>query len=249
MSNARLGDLERRLCNIVHPGTIDEVDHEKARVRVKVGKNQTAWIPWVTGRAGGDRTWSAPEKGEQVLVLSPSGDLRQGYVLPSIYRKDYPANGDSGDVSRVTYKDGAVIEYDRENHAHAATIPSGGKATVKVGDNASTEITTDTITHKMGSDASAVIKGDSVKLNLGGIFVELTSSGVKIKGNLTVDGAISQSGGNISSTGNWNLTGSFTATQDIKSTAGDVKAQTISLRSHVHSGVQSGGSTTAVPVP
>lgn len=242
MSQARIGDLERRLCNIVHPGTIDEVDHKKARVRVKIGKNQTAWIPWMTGRAGGDRTWSAPEKGEQVLVLSPSGDLQQGYVLPAIYRKDYPANADSGDVSRTTYKDGAVVEYDRSSHTHNLTLPNSGTANIKVGADASVQVTKDTITHKMGTNASVEIKADGITLVLGSVKMILTSSGVEIQGDVTLKGKLDATKDITTQT-------KVTATGDITSSTGDVKATTISLKTHTHSAVQTGSGVSGPPVP
>lgn len=180
MSHARLGEIERRLCNMVQPGTVVETDYVKARVRVKVGKNQTAWIPWITSRAGRDRTWQAPEIGEQVIVLSPAGDMAQGYALPAIYKNDYPANGSKATDSRTTFADGAIVEYDREAHAHSVTIPAGGKATVKVGAQAQTEITDSKITHQLGATSKIEITASSIKITCGATVFELTSSGTTL---------------------------------------------------------------------
>ncbi len=240
MSNARVGEMERRMSNIVRPGTVLEADYEKARIKVQCGGNQTAWIPWMTSRAGEDRSWHAPEVGEQVIVLSPSGDLAAGFVLPGgVYKNDYPANADSADVSRTTYKDGAVHEYDRENHAHLLQIPDGGKATVKVGDESSTEILSDKITHKVGDDSQTEITTSKITHQFGSSAkAEITSSGVK----LTVGGTVLdvQSGG-------VEITGKLTVSQDISTTGGDVKAQLITLKTHKHLGVQPGTGTTGLP--
>lgn len=240
MSQARVGELERRMSNMVRPGTVLEADYAKARLKVQVGQNQTAWIPWMTGRAGEDRSWHAPEVGEQVIVLSPSGDLAAGYVMPGgVYKNDYPANADSAEIQRTTYKDGAIVEYDRENHAHLIQIPDGGKATVKVGPNASTEILPAKITHKVGDDAQTEITTSKITHKLGNDSkAEITSSGVK----LTVGGTVL----NVLSSG-VEITGKLTVSQDISTTSGDVKAQTITLKTHKHLGVQTGTGTTGLP--
>ena len=75
MSNARIGELERRLSNTIRPGKVLEADYAKARLRVTMGDNTSAWLPWLTSRAGEDRTWHAPEVGEQVIVIAPGGEL------------------------------------------------------------------------------------------------------------------------------------------------------------------------------
>ena len=46
----------------------------------------TVWLPWLTARAGTVITWSALSLGEQVLLLAPTGDLAQAFVLPAVYQ-------------------------------------------------------------------------------------------------------------------------------------------------------------------
>lgn len=227
MTTARIGEIERRLSNVVRPGTVQEADYAKARIRVALGRNKTAWLPWLTSRAGHDRTWHPPEVGEQVLVISPSGELSQGYVMPGgVYKNDFPANGDSETVSRTTYKDGAVIEYDREAHAYAATIPSGGKATVSVGINSKILVEDDDVTLSFGSGsggASIKLESGKITLSVGGNSIVLSSSGIATTGDITQTGKITASA--------------------------DVKAGAVSLMTHVHAGVTSGAASTAVPTP
>jgi len=68
-------------------------------------------------------------------------------------------------------------------------------------------------------------------------YIQFNSSGITILSPTQV----TITAPNISSSGTWSHTGSFTAT-------GDVKGQGTSLHTHVHSGVQSGGSNTGQPV-
>lgn len=76
-------ELERRLANVVRVGTIHAVQNGK--VRVKIGTDPdgkpvlTPWLPW-TERAGRIKTWAPPSAGEQVRVVSPSGDVAQGWI-------------------------------------------------------------------------------------------------------------------------------------------------------------------------
>ena len=88
----RVAELERKLVNVVRPGRVFEVDAERTRVRVAYDATLkgepvvTAWLPWLTARAGVVMTWSVPSLGEQVLLLAPTGDLAQAFVLPAIYQ-------------------------------------------------------------------------------------------------------------------------------------------------------------------
>lgn len=121
-----LEDLERRLSNLLRVGIIHNKGGEPAdRVRVKIGELHTAPLRWLTHRAGNDRDWWKPEDGEQVLVLSPSGDLSQGVVLPALYRDQFSAPSASPDKRVTVFSDGALIEYDRKSHHLKAILPTG----------------------------------------------------------------------------------------------------------------------------
>ncbi len=109
----RVAELERRIENVVRVGTIVSADYGAATATVRIAGNVTAPRPWLTLRAGGDRSWWAPETGEQVMLFSPSGDLAQSVILPAIYSDAAPAPATSADVSRQVYADGFVIEHDR----------------------------------------------------------------------------------------------------------------------------------------
>ena len=255
MSNARIGELERRLSNTIRPGTVLEADYAKARIRVTMGDNTSAWLPWLTSRAGEDRTWHAPEVGEQVIVIAPGGELSAGYVMPGgVYKNDYPANADKAEISRTTYKDGAILEYDREAHTHLLQLPEGS-ATVKVGDDAQTEITPSKITAKVGSDSKTEITASKILAQIGSDAkseitaskithtlgssskIEVTSGNVKI----TVGGTTLEiASGGITITGNVTQTGDYTQT-------GTMTSNMVVLDKHTHGGVMTGAAFTATP--
>lgn len=155
----RVGELERRLAGLARLGTVAELDAGLARVRVTSGELTTAWLPWLTRRAGPDREWWAPEPGEQVLLLAPGGDLAQAVVLPALYQAAYPAPANAATVRRAEWADGAFWSYDRESGAYvarvqgAATVDAGGK--LKLTGEAKTEVR-----GAAGAPVKGVVQGD-----------------------------------------------------------------------------------------
>lgn len=157
MSQFDVVELARRLENLIRNGTIAEADYPAARVRVKYDVDAngsdvlTGWLPWSTSRAGSAIDWWAPEVGEQVTVLSPSGDMALGVVLPSIYQTAHPAPTNDPNKRLVNFGDGSFVEYDRTAHKLTVTVNGGdtvlnttgnldaavgGNATVNAGGNA-----------------------------------------------------------------------------------------------------------------
>ncbi len=79
MVEFEITELHRRLANLVMLGKVVEADygHVIPKLKVNIGELQTARLPMLTQRAGNDVSWWPLEVGEQVVVLSPSGDLTQ----------------------------------------------------------------------------------------------------------------------------------------------------------------------------
>lgn len=130
MNNA--AELLRLIENLIRLGTIAEVDHEAARVRVKSGELLSAWVPWVNGRAGTTRDWNPPTKGEQCVLFSPGGDTANAFATPGLFQQAYPAPSNDPAVIGRWYPDGAVIEYDHKKSHLKATLP-GSAAITAVG--------------------------------------------------------------------------------------------------------------------
>lgn len=126
INGMNLADLARLIENIVRFGTVAEVQMQPPRVKVSSGNITTTWLPWLNLRAGADREWDPPTIGEQVVLLSPSGNLTQGVALTGLFSDLITANGDREGLHRRTYRDGAVIEYDSIAHRLRAILPAGG---------------------------------------------------------------------------------------------------------------------------
>lgn len=119
MAYFTLVELARRLENLIRIGTVEQVDSGAARVRVRIGETLTAWLPWVTTRAGTDTSWWAPSPGEQITLLSPSGDMSQAVAIPSLYSSINPPNSHDVDEHRVDFQGGTFFSYNRrDKHLH-----------------------------------------------------------------------------------------------------------------------------------
>ena len=125
----RVAELERRMVSMIVTGTIQELDPETARVRVKVGALVTTWLPFLTRRAGNDLEWWAPEPGEQVLVLNPNGESTVGIVLPALFQDAHPAPAADPAIHKVAYANGAFIEHDRKGNLFRVHSPGDLHAT------------------------------------------------------------------------------------------------------------------------
>ena len=160
----RLVELARRLANVIRAGVIAEVDPAAARVRVRYGEDTaalTGWLPWITPRAGGgDTVWWAPKVLEQVLLLSPSGDLGQAIVLPALFSDSNSAPSGDPDKHLTIYADGAEIAYDQAAHKLKAVLPAGATAEITAPDGVTITgdvMITGDVTIEGGVDASGDI--------------------------------------------------------------------------------------------
>lgn len=186
MSQA-LSDIDRRLANLLRYGVVAELDEKNAdgpRATVDLGDVVTDWLPWFTPRAGADRTWWAPEPGEQVMVLSPSGELSQGTILPAINSTVNPANGDRRTLQRETYADGTVVQYDRAAHQLLVDASaSNGAVVVNVGAG---QVTVNCATATVRASSSVTL--DTPNTRCTGVLT--VDGNAVVKGSATITGAI-----------------------------------------------------------
>ncbi|MBW3528127.1 phage baseplate assembly protein V [Shewanella sp. NKUCC05_KAH] len=133
-TTAAIAELTRRIDNLLRIGTVAEVKGDSCRV--KTGELLTQFRPFFTRRAGTAKTSWRPTVGEQVMLLSLSGDLTNAYILPALYSDENPEPDDNDNRERTTYPDGAVIEYDPDTSSlkvtgiKTATVQASERVTI-----------------------------------------------------------------------------------------------------------------------
>lgn len=227
------GEIERLMANMIRIGVIAELDAPNARVKCNVGGMTTDWLPWLTGRAGATRTWSAPRPGEQVVVLSPYGDLTQGIVLLSIYQDDHAAPATSQDKETTVYPDGSTVEYDSASNTLTVTVAASGNVVINCKHAT------------INADTDATVNAPTATVNAS-TKVELATPLVHCTQNLVVDGtalikqAITGQGGMAISGG-----GGASVAGNMSITGGNVTADGIGLKTHHHTAQGATAPTTA----
>ena len=154
-----LSDLAKRLSNIIRIGTIFEINVQTAKARVKIGELETDFLPWANANSGSNNSWNPPEVDEQVIILSPSGDLSQAVILPSLYKNN--ASDSDQNIKSITYQDGSKISFNVSSGI--LDLDLKGNVTIKVVGNANIEAANSTI--KVTGDAEieatkVTLKGD-----------------------------------------------------------------------------------------
>lgn len=109
----------RRLESTHRTGTVAEVNG--GLVRIKTGGCITDWLPWPTVAAGHVRQWNPPKVGEQVTLLSESGDLGTARILPGNNSDAIPLPSTHPTEPLTEYPDGAQIAYNWNTGALVAT--------------------------------------------------------------------------------------------------------------------------------
>ncbi|MGQ1606308.1 phage baseplate assembly protein V [Acinetobacter baumannii] len=126
-------DINRRLENLIRFGTIKTVNPSKPIPLVTVDLDDivTPEIRFFNARSGDDSTWDPPSLDEEVMVISPCGEIGPtSVVFYGLYNNEHPAPSDDLNKKIRVYADGCIIAYDIAAHHLSAILPSGGKAIV-----------------------------------------------------------------------------------------------------------------------
>jgi len=108
------------------PPTLASVEFEEGWV-----SDMLPVIQWGAGRV---RSWSAPVVGEQVAVLSPSGEATVGAVLRGLNCDVFAEPSAEVDMTVLaSWDDGAADTYDEATKTRAIAIPAGGQLILTVG--------------------------------------------------------------------------------------------------------------------
>lgn len=124
----RLEELERRMENRQRTGTIAEVNAKDGLARVKIDTDDksgqpflTPWIPWKEVSMGAIKTHFPPSVGEQVKVVSESGDLTDAQI-------DFSTPSNSNERPHDKEAEGVIQIGDTR------LLITGGKVVVKSGE-------------------------------------------------------------------------------------------------------------------
>ncbi|MHC6527653.1 phage baseplate assembly protein V [Vibrio proteolyticus] len=127
--------LTQRVANLIRSGHVSAVQHDPPRVKVAYDVDQTGqpvsttWLRYFEERAGHKRQSDPAKVGEQCMVFSPSGDLRNGWVLLGMNSDANPPASADPNKHVCVYDDNTRVEYDRAEHHLTITI-AGGDATL-----------------------------------------------------------------------------------------------------------------------
>lgn len=124
-------EFNRQLQNVVRLGTVAEVDHARALVRVDIDGRLTDWRP-IPGEVGANFTrWRPLRVGTQVLVSAPSGDPANAVIVQTLYSETLPPPDYRGDVDLAKFDDGTSVWHD--STTHELTISSAGDLSLRAG--------------------------------------------------------------------------------------------------------------------
>ena len=167
---------------------VDEAAHN-LRVRLPALENmETDWLPMITPAAGGNRFYSLPDEGEQVVcLLDARGE--NGVVLGATYNTVDKAPAASKDVWMRRFKNGTVIQHDRKTGN--IDIQTQGTVTVNAPDTIITGNTTvmGLLTYQGGmsgsggAGAAAVIDGAIQATGVISSDSDVTANGISLIGH------------------------------------------------------------------
>lgn len=124
-------EMHRRQQQMIITGKVVEVRGDS--VRVQTGARTSAWLKCATLAAGGDKHFRSQQAGEEVVILNPGGDPKQGIVIASLPNGGSPAPTDNNDLIIDVLRDGTRIEHDTATSIRQLTLPPHGKFVIQVG--------------------------------------------------------------------------------------------------------------------
>lgn len=157
----------------------------------------------------------------------------EGVILGSIHSNpEPPDSGAAPGKFRKLFEDGTLLEYDKS--AHKLTANVNGEVDVIA-------------TSDINATSQTNIKAKAT------ILASIEAPEIILKGAVTVEGVITAGGlalvpmPSVASTPDGKVQGDINLTGTLKADS-DVKVGTVSLKTHIHSGVQTGGGTSGLPV-
>lgn len=210
-------------------GYISDLDAGKGLARVNFPDADgivSNWIPVSVSLSLNDKV-SFPFFINEHVWCVMDDNLEYGVIGGAIYSTaDDPGSLGNADKVGINFAQGLNIEYQRST----GILSISGTGQVKVDISDDVEIKT----------------AKKVKV-IAAQEVDITSPLTKITGNLTVIGTVTAGGFSASASGGSGGSGDMQIDGNVQVT-GDVTAGSVSLKTHIHGGVQTGGGTSGPPV-
>lgn len=109
MKDFDTGQNDRRIANIAQIGVVEQVNYNNPpKARVRIGELLTGWVRMGTPRAGDAHQSWGYSIGEEVLVISTSGNFRNGVITCAIANGQNPAQAGEG-LYRAVFPGGVEI--------------------------------------------------------------------------------------------------------------------------------------------
>ncbi|GHT97218.1 baseplate assembly protein [Alphaproteobacteria bacterium] len=185
-SSFAFSDLFRRVANLIRIGKISEIDG--SQVKVEIGKVKTNWLP-IVSTAGDTSCWIPISVGEQVVVLSPFGEISQSVVLRSIHYDKYNAPENENDIS-FNAKADVKANSDKK---FEASFENG----IELKTNDTYIYVHDGNVQLKSGNASITIDNNQIEISSGNSGITLSSSGIQLSCGAS---SIDMSNSNISLT-------------------------------------------------
>ncbi|EGO6390932.1 phage baseplate assembly protein V [Salmonella enterica] len=170
-------EIVRLLRNLVAIGTVSEIKADNLSVRVAVGDNETDWIRWGVARAGDDVTWWTPSIGEEVVLLSPGGDLERAILLCSLYSSDVPPPSYDANQRVTTYVSGGRVIVDKTTNTADISGFDVISATANKQISATAPIITATASKEIDASAPTISATASTEIKASAPTITATATG------------------------------------------------------------------------
>lgn len=235
----RVAALEKAAPASLRFGRVVSTQGGTCRVELPDGQGMVSNpLPTLQRRVLRDQEIKLPDVGEPVAVLFSGQGCEAGVVLGAYYnpQEQDPGMAAAEDFSR--YADGTVLHYDREGHKAEIVMPTG-TVHCRV-DAADITVQPDKIRMELG--ATVTVTEQAIELKLGAACITVTGRSVH------VEAPEIELAGQLTHTGTSGAAGSGTLKGTYHVVEGDMDVQGVSVRTHTHSGVETGGGTTGAPV-
>lgn len=181
----RMSRLEKRLATIIQIGVVSELNPIKGTVRLKMGEDDRLSAHVRYAQLAGDYSAHIPPTvGQQMMLVSPGGDMRvPSLAIPYSWNTAFPNPGDSAEENIVTFGNVTLRVKD-------------SRVQTQVGDLLVT--VTDSIAKFEIGDMTATISDGGLAVVGGGAEIAET---LQVGGDSTLDGALTVNGGSVTHDG------------------------------------------------